>query len=80
MTNKIVRDMLVDDLREALSESKQQVTALKDGCEILRYNLWMCRKNAYQAFMATAGVLPNGYESRMEHMEAQQSKKVKAKK
>lgn len=80
MGNKIVRDILVDDLREALAESKTQVKTQKEEIEILRYNLWMCRKNAYQAFMATAGVLPNGYESQMEAYEAHEAKKAKAKK
>ena len=80
MTNKIVRDILVDDLREALSEAEQQVIAQKEEIEILRYHLYKCRGNAYAAFANTTGVLPAGYEDRQDAIEAQQAKKAKAKK
>ena len=42
--NKVVRDILVEDLREALTESKQREESMRSEIDELRYNLWMCRK------------------------------------
>jgi len=78
--NKVVRDILVEDLREALAESKQREESMRSEIDELRYNLWMCRKNAYQSFMATHGVLPDGYESQIEELEHKMIKKEKSKK
>ena len=63
-------EMLVADLREVLEERDAFVGQQTKEIEVLRYNLHRCRENAYQAWQATAGILPDGYGPSVEAAEA----------
>jgi hypothetical protein len=75
--NKIELELLVEELREVLSERESEIIPMREEIDRLRYDLHKAREACFKVISATAGALPAGYSAALEAAEMKMLKPKK---